>query len=173
MFMVKPNVAQQKKLQKIYKSVSVVYGEVPLQMAFLGNIDAGYLEDFLKGVLRIAKHPHIDPDLFSFLRLHVAFHEAYAYCKAFNTALLQKRGYAQEVLDRVIEDIGAVPLDESHRQLARFALKAIYESRTCTQADFDALYALGWSQKDVFDAIEHAGSIFRNGRILTAYTAKA
>ena len=173
MFMVKPNEAQQEKLQKIYKRVSVVYGEVPPQMAFLGSIDAGYLEDFLKSVLRIAKHPHIDPDLFSFLRLHIAYREAYDYCKAFNTALLEKRGYAQEVLDRLIEDIGAVPLDERHRQLARFAVKAIYESRACTQVDFDTLYTLGWSQRDVFDAVEHAGSIFRNGRILTAYTAKA
>ena len=27
-------------------------------------------------------------------------------------------------------------------------------------------------EKDVFDAVEHAGTIFRNGRILTAYSIK-
>jgi hypothetical protein len=38
--------------------------------------------------------------------------------------------------------------------------------------DFELLYGMGWSQKDVFDAIDRAGTIFRNGRILTAYSTK-
>jgi len=173
MFMTKPNLAQQERLQKIYRKVSVLYGNVPPQMEFLGNIDADYLEDFLKTVMRIARHPHISPDLFSFLRLYVAFRENYAYCKAFNTSLLKNRGYTQEQLDRVIADIKSLPLDEKHRELAGFAIKAIYQSGDCTASDFDTLYAIGWSQKDVFDAVEHAGTIFRNGRILTAYSEKS
>jgi hypothetical protein len=40
------------------------------------------------------------------------------------------------------------------------------------QSDFDALYEMGWTQRDVFDAIEHAATLLRNGRILTAYSSK-
>jgi hypothetical protein len=40
-----------------------------------------------------------------------------------------------------------------------FAVKAIYKSKACTE--------------DVFDAIDHAGTIFRNGQILTAYFIKS
>jgi len=72
----------------------------------------------------------------------------------------------------VVKNIDAIPLDAKYKALAHFALKAIYNSRNCTRSDFDALYAQGWTQKDVFDAIEHAGTIFRNGRILTAYAVK-
>ncbi len=170
--MVKENEEQQERLQRLFKKVKVLYGSVPPQMMFLGNIDVHYLEAFLNSVARIARHPNISPDFFAFLRLYIAFKEGYDYCKMFNTKLLLQRGYDQVVLDRVVADIAAVPFDAKHRALGAFACKAIYESRECGQEDFDALYAMGWSQKDVFDAIEHAGTIFRNGRILTAYAVK-
>jgi len=172
MFMVKENLAQKERLEKIFKKIKVVYGTVPPQMKFLGNIEADYLEDFLVMILRIAKHPHIDPNLFTFLRLYIAFREEYAYCKMFNTQMLQIKGYTQEEQERVIDDLSNVPFDEKHKALAVFAVKAIYESKTCMQSDFDALYEMGWTQRDVFDAIEHAATLLRNGRILTAYSSK-
>lgn len=170
--MVQKNEAQKERLEKIFKKVKLVYGVVPPQMEFLGNIEADYLEDFLKAVIRIVKHPHIEPDLFAFLRLHVAFKEEYPYCKMFNSKMLLAKGYTQEQLDAVVADIGTVPFDDRHQLLALYAIKAIYESKYFTQNDFDALYTIGWTQKDVFDAIEHAGTIFRNGRILTTYAIK-
>ncbi len=172
MFMSQPDHTQHEKLKKLYKKVTIFYGEIPPQIEFLGNIDPDYLEDFLKSVRRIAMHPHIDPDFFSFIRLFVAFKEDYDYCKMFNTKLLLSRGYDQALLHEVVKNIDTIPLDDRHKALAHFALKAIYDSRNCTRSDFDALYAQDWTQKDVFDAIEHAGTIFRNGRILTAYAVK-
>lgn len=172
MFMVQKNEVQKERLEKILRKVKVVYGAVPPQMEFLGNIEADYLEEFLTAAIRIVKHPHINPDLFGFIRLHVAFREDYPYCKMFNTKLLLSKGYKQELLDEVVGSIEAVPFDNKHQALARFAMKAIYESSKCKQSDFDTLYEMGWSQKDVFDAIEHTGTIFRNGRILTTYSAK-
>lgn len=172
MFMVEKNEAQKERLEKIFKKVKLVYGVVPPQMEFLGNIDADYLEDFLKAAIRIVKHPHIEPDLFAFLRLHVAFKEDYPYCKMFNNKMLLAKGYTQEQLDAVVSDIGTVPFDDKNQILALYAIKAIYESKSFTQNDFDTLYAMEWTQKDIFDAIEHAGTIFRNGRILTAYAIK-
>jgi hypothetical protein len=44
---------------------------------------------------------------------------------------------------------------------------------TVTRVDLDRLYAMAWSQKDLFDAISHAGDLLKNGRILTAYTDKS
>ena len=170
--MVQKNEAQKERLDKIFKKVKVVYGVLPPQMEFLGNIDADYLEDFLSVALRIVKHPNIEPNLFGFIRLHIAFKEDYPYCKMFNTQLLLAKGYGQNILDDAVENMTNVPFDSRHQALATHALKAIYESREVTQNDFDTLYKMGWSQKDVFDAIEHAGTIFRNGRILMTYAKK-
>ena len=106
------------------------------------------------------------------MRLHIAFREYYAYCKAFNTKFLLSREYTQQQLDAVIDNISAVPFDERHQALAQHALKVIYESKHCTQSGLDTLYEMGWTQKDVFDGVEHALTLFRNGRILTAYSKK-
>lgn len=172
MFMFKKNEAQADRLENLFKKVKLFYGEVFPQMEFLGNIEADYLEDFIKALLRIAKHPHIDPNWFGFVRLHIAFREDYAYCKAFNTKFLLAKEYSQEQLNSVIENISTIPFDQKHQALAEYAIKVIYESKACSQEDLDALYAMGWTQKDVFDGVEHAGTLFRNGRILTAYSVK-
>ena len=172
MFMVNKNEVQQERIEKLLKRVKVLYGEVPPQMEFLANIEVEYLEDFLKMVMRVVKHPNINPDFFGFLRLHIAFREEYAYCKMFNSKVLLSKGYIQEQLDVVIVEVTALPLDEKHQALANHAVRAIYESKKIVRADFENLYAMGWSQKDVFDAVEHAGTLLKNGRILTTYSEK-
>ncbi len=171
--MVEENRAEQARLEKIYKKVKALYGEVPPQVYFLGAIGADYLEAFVKNVAYIARHPAIKPDLFAFIRLHIAYREGYPFCSIFNRALLKKRGYDDKACEAAIADIEAVPFDAKHRQLARFAIKAMYDSTSCHSADFTRLYEMGWRQRDVFDAVEHAGTILRNGRILTAYMEKS
>ena len=172
MFMVQKNEAQKERLEKLHKIVTKMFGSVPANMEFIGNIDADYLEDFLKMAGRIQRHKNINPNLFAFLRLHVAFKEDYAFCKIMNTKLLLSKGYSQEQLDGVVRDITLVPFNEQHKALVAHALKAFYNSKELTQNDFDALYKMGWTQKDVFDAIQHLGTLFRNGRIMMAYAKK-
>ena len=172
MFMVQKNEAQKERLEKMYKMITLMFGAVPSNMEFIGNIEADYLEDFLKMVQRVQEHKNINPNLFVFLRLHVAFKEDYTFCKILNTKYLLAKGYSQEQLDEVIADVVSVPFDDKHKALAKHALKALYQSREVTQNDFDALYKMGWTQKDVFDAIEHTGTLFRNGRIMMAYMKK-
>jgi len=171
MFYYKENIEQKEKLERLFRKVKVLYGDVPLQMELLGNIDADYLEDFLKMAAKIARHPNIQHELFTFLRLHIAYRENYIYCKTFNTKMLLA-DYSQEIIDNAIDNIESIPLDNSHIELAKLALKIIYNSLTVTSKDFDKLFTLGWSQKDIFDCIEHAGTLFRNGRILNAYMIK-
>jgi len=171
MFYYKENTEQKEKLDRLFRKVKVLYGDVPPQMKFLGNIDANYLEDFLKMVVKITRHPNINHDLFTFLRLYIAYKENYIYCKEFNRKMLLVN-YSQELIDNAIDNIESIPLDNRHIELAKLALKVIYNSLTVTSKDFDKLFTLGWSQKDIFDCIEHAGTLFRNGRILNAYMIK-
>ena len=171
MFYYKENTEEKKKLKSLFRKVKVIYGEVPPQMEFLGNIDANYLEDFLKMVTKIARHPNINHNLFTFLRLNIAYKENYIYCKEFNTKMLLVN-YTQETIDNGIDNIESIPLDNKHIELAKLVLKVIYNPLTVTSKDFDRLFTLGWNQKDIFDCIEHAGTLFRNGRILNAYMIK-
>ena len=170
MFMVKENLVQKEKLEKLYKIVKKLFGFVPPQTKLLGNIEADYLEDYITMVMRIIKQKRINRELFTFLRLHMAFKENYDFCKNYNTDILLKNGYKQKLLNGVIKDIKNVPFDKEHKALAKFALKAIYKPKECKKEDFEKLYNLGWNQKEVFDVVEHIGALLKNGRILEAYS---
>jgi len=172
MFMIQENKAQEEELKKIYKKVKAIYGIVPPQMKLLGNIEASYVEDFLKMALRVGRHEHIDIDVFTFIRLHIAYKESYIYCKQYNTNVLLSRDYTQAQLDAVIKNIENIPFGLKEKELAKYAVKSIYNSSTFNQEDFDKLNTIGWSQKDVFDAIEHAATLLKNGRILNTYLKK-
>ena len=170
--MVKENNIQKEKLNKIYKKVELIYGTVPQQMKLLGSIEASYVEDFLKMALRVGNHENIHIDVFTFIRLHIAYKESYIYCKKYNRQVLLSKDYTQAQLDAVIADIESIPFSIKEQKLAYYAVKSVYESSTFMQEDFDTLYRLGWSQKDVFDTIEHAGTLLKNGRILNTYLNK-
>jgi hypothetical protein len=173
MFIVKENIEQKDRLDKLYRVVKKIFGFIPPQTELLGNIEASYLEDYITMVTRIIKQKNIERNLFTFLRLHIAFREDYDYCKGYNTKVLLSSGYTQELLDNVINDIEAVPFNDAHKALAKFAIKAIYEPKECKKEDYEEIYKMGWSQKEVFDVVEHAGTLLKNGRILSAYWQKS
>jgi len=62
-------------------------------------------------------------------------------------------------------------MDELQQFLENF-IKKIFDSKNFTQIDFDELYKIGWNDKDIYDSIEHAGLMLKNGRILTVYIKK-
>ncbi len=169
MFMVQENTEQKERLDKLYRVVKKLFGFIPPQTEFLGNIEADYLEDYITMVMRVIKQKNIERDMFAFLRLHIAFKEDFEFCKKYNTDVLLKSGYEQKLLDEVIENIESIPFNDAHKSLAKFAIKVMYRSKECSKEDFEELYRMGWSQKEVFDVVEHAGALFKNGRILNAY----
>ncbi len=173
MFYYLPNHHQKDRLERLLRKAKAIYGTVPPQVIFLGNIDCDYLEQFLENAKRIMRHPTIAQELFAFIRLHIAFLEDYRFCKQFNTQLLLAHGYTQAQLDAVFDDITAIPFEDREKALAFFAIKAIYHSIEVKKEDFEKLYELGWSQKDIFDLLSHAGDIFKNGRILNTYEERS
>ena len=173
MFYYLPNHHQKDRLEQLFRKAKAIYGTVPPQVIFLGNIECDYLEQFLENAKRIMRHPTIARELFAFIRLHIAFLEDYRFCKQFNTQLLLSGGYTQTQLDAVIQDITAVPFEEREKALATFAIKTIYHSKEVQKEDFEKLYDLDWSQKDIFDLVSHTGDIFKNGRILNAYEQRS
>jgi hypothetical protein len=78
-----------------------------------------------------------------------------------------------EVIDNAKLDLSKIPFDEKHKLLAIKSIKAIFDSKNFNQNDFNELIKIGWSDKDIFDSIEHTGFMLRNGRILTAYSTKS
>ena len=118
-------------------------------------------------------HKTINPDYFAFLRLFITHQENFKYCIRFNTMLLKNRNYEDKIIDDFINDLSKIPFNNKHKLLAIKSIKAIFDSKNFLQSDFDELYKIGWNDKEIFDSIEHAGFMLKNGRILTAYSTKS
>jgi len=166
------NQKQSAELKEINLKIEKLFGTVPPNFELLGNIDVNILKDFLTYVFKLMNHKTINPDYFGFLRLFIANQESFDYCIGFNTKLLQTKNYDVEVINSSKSDLAQIPFDDKHKLLAVKSIKVIFDSQNFNKSDFNELYHIGWSDKDIFDSIEHAGFMLRNGRILTAYTIK-
>lgn len=173
MFVKIDNQEQSAELKEINLRIEKLFGTVPLNFELLGNIDVNILKDFLTYVFKLMNHKAINPDYFGFLRLFIANQEGFNYCIGFNTKLLQAKNYNLEVINSSKSDLSQIPFDDKHKLLALKSIKAIFDSKNFNQNDFNELYNVGWSNKDIFDSIEHAGFMLRNGRILSAYSIKS
>lgn len=166
------SVQDSKTLNRLLKKIRLIFGEVPPHYELLGNISVNVLNDYLDGILKLIKHKTINPDYFGFLRLHIANKYNFTYCINFNTKLLQLRGYESSIIKDSLVDINSFPFESKLIILAKKTIKAISDSTNFTEADFEKLYSIGWSNKEIFDSIEHAGNMLKNGPILLAYLKK-
>lgn len=146
------------------------FGNIPPHFALLATVNPKRFELFIQEVLYLADHEHIDPDLFAFLRLYIASREGFSYCLAFNTKMLLAKKYSSEALKSIQENFSNLPLNDRHVLLGEKALKAIYNAEEFSVNDVEELQGEGWTEGDIFDAIDHAAFLFKNARVIKAYT---
>lgn len=161
--------SESRKLAIMYEKLRKVFGSIPPHLELLGSIHPDILEETLTYLFKLINHPNINPELFPFIRLHVANKEGYKYCIQFNTNLLKARGYSDEIISSTVANIHNVPFKNSEKSLASKAIKAIYDPTNFGKEDLNELYTLGWNDKDIYDAIDHAGFLLKNGRIISCY----
>jgi len=168
MFLYQPPIS--KEMEKTLEEIKEKFKIVPPHWEFLASINPKRFEMFLKEISYLQNHPSINPDFFAFLRLYVASKEEFSYCKSFNTKLLLAKGYKKEVLKNIKEEISKIPLDERHKLLATKAVKAVYQPNEFTLDDIEILKIELWSDSDIYDAIDHASFLFKNAKIIKAYS---
>jgi len=173
MFIEIPDDSQdQKSLNRLFKKIRKIFGTLPPHYEMLGHINREMLDEIIKYVVRLTRHPTIDPHAFGFLRLLIAHREGFSYCVDFNTRMLLAQGYDNALIRRAMVDVDLFPFDDRTRLLARKSIKAIFDGAHFTDTDFQELYGAGWSSREIMDMVEHAGFMLRNGRILAAYLKK-
>ncbi len=158
-----------KESQPLIDTVKEQFGMMPPHWELLAKMNPLRFEMFMKEIEYLLNHPHIHPDFFAFLRLYVANKEGFAYCKSLNTKLLLAKGYGKQELKSFMEDITKIPMDEKHQALAKTVFLALYKNEAFDVATIDALKAFGWSDGDIYDAIDHGAFLFKFSRILKAY----
>jgi hypothetical protein len=168
MFLYQPKLSSEDK--KLLEDVKSKLGVMPPHFEFLLSLNPKRFQMFIQEITYLAKHPNINPDLFAMLRLHIATKEEFSYCKLFNTKLLLAKGYGKKDIKNIKDDISNIPLDDRHQLLAQKAILAVYSAELFSITDINELKELSWSDSDIYDAIDHACFLFKNAKIIKAYT---
>ncbi len=144
-------------------------GAVPPHWELFTTLNPVRFQMFIEEINYLTAHPHIDRDFFAFLRYAVASDNGFAYCIAFNQNFLLSGGYTQAQLDAVDGDAKYLPLGARHQLLFDAVMTAIYTPELFTSEVTKKLNSEGWSDADIFDAVDHGAFLFRFAKVLKAY----
>jgi uncharacterized peroxidase-related enzyme len=75
------------------------------------------------------------------------------YCYGVHSRTAQAFGLAPHVLEAMLGDLDAAPLDPRMKPLLAYARKLTLEPSRLTRADAEAVFAAGWSERALHDAV--------------------
>lgn len=75
------------------------------------------------------------------------------YCFGGHSEIAVNLGTDRAVFDKLFDDVEAAPVEAKLKPILRFVKKLTIEPRAMTQADADAVFAAGWSERALHDAI--------------------
>lgn len=75
------------------------------------------------------------------------------YCFGGHSQIAVNLGIDRAVFDKLFDDVEAAPVEAKLKPILRFVKKLTIEPRAVTQADADAVFAAGWSERALHDAI--------------------
>lgn len=143
------------KVEAIIAPYKAMLGRAPAGLEMLG-ISPPILEHYASSLQYYMTHPTLSHELLAFIRYIVSCRGDCAHCIDLNEALLVNAGLSLEAVRAAREDASLAPLDERSKALLQLAVEAVDRPEALTAERFAALHALGWSDRDIFDAVWHA-----------------
>jgi alkylhydroperoxidase family enzyme len=142
------------KLQELYASAEQFFGAVPPNVQLYG-VSPDILENQMYSIQYFMKHRTLSAPLLSMIRMLVARACKSEYCDTFNVGVLKRLGFNAEQIDAARMDPAQAPLGDKDKAMLLFVLKATAEPLAVKADDLDKLKALGWAERDIFDAVAH------------------
>ena len=84
---------------------------------------------------------------------YVSALNACAYCQGVHTATAEAFGLEEGMLEALLRDLDDAPVDEKLKPLLRYTQKLTVTPSRMTPADADAVYAAGWDETALHDAV--------------------
>lgn len=75
------------------------------------------------------------------------------YCYGVHSETAKAFGLAEGALEALLADVNSAPIDPKMRPLLAYANKLTVSPARMTQADADAVFAAGWSERALHDAV--------------------
>ncbi len=109
------------------------------------------LIEFHQALLR-ADSP-LMPGQLEMIAAYVSGLNACSYCYGVHSETAKAFGLAEGALEAMISNLDAAPVESKMRPLLAYARKLTLAPAKMTQADADAVFAVGWSERALHDAI--------------------
>lgn len=89
-----------------------------------------------------------------FIAAFVSGHNACQYCYGVHAATAKAYGVDGDLLRAAIDDLDSAPIDPRLKPIFAYVAKLIEPPFRLTQADADAVFAAGWDERALHDAIK-------------------
>ncbi|MEX2239209.1 MAG: peroxidase-related enzyme [Burkholderiales bacterium] len=93
------------------------------------------------------------PAQLELIAAYVSALNACEYCYGVHAETARAFGLAEDVLEALLADPGSAPVEPGMRPLLAYAKKLTVSPARMTQADADAVFAAGWSERALHDAV--------------------
>lgn len=75
------------------------------------------------------------------------------YCHGVHEATAREFGVPADLMAHLLSDVDGAPVSEKHKPILRYVKKLTLTPARITQADADAVFAAGWSDQALHDAV--------------------
>lgn len=141
------------QLAETYRDIEALFGSVPNALQ-ISSADPQMLANQWAFVRAFHHHPHLSQALQTTIRLLVSDANDCAYCVDFNTAMLINHcDQTPEQVAATRQDPNQAPLSAKDKALLLFTLKSLHSPADVNAENVAALHALGWTDRDLLDAV--------------------
>jgi alkylhydroperoxidase family enzyme len=141
-------------LAELYQATEEFFGRVPNNVQLMG-VTPEILANQIDFAAYYAEHPTLSFQFLGMCRALIAHRSGSPYCAHLNEGLLQQRGITSEQWSAIKADPGSAPLSTPEKALLLFVVMATEDPHEVKGHELDELRSLGWTDKDIFDAVAH------------------
>jgi len=156
------------EVKEILDTVKGMMNTIPGPME-LASASPWMIKNVWGSVQYFSQHPNLGFGLLSAIRYLVARETDFAFCTGFNKNFLQLQGMTEEDIEMMAKDPREAPLDDKDRALLAFVAKAIKDQSAVTQEDMDQLHGLGWTDRDILEAMAHGANMIASGILMKTF----
>ncbi|MGD9211187.1 MAG: hypothetical protein PVI90_10445 [Desulfobacteraceae bacterium] len=156
------------KVKEAYDFFKQAIGTIPTPMMLL-SASPDLFEQKLQSLTYYRQHPTLSFALLSSIRYLVSTIYDINFCVKFNEDFLKKQGLTKEDIQAMADNPQSAPLDDKDRAMLAFVVKAVKDSDSVAKADIDQLYVMGWTDRDIIDAMAQAANMIGNGVLLKTF----
>lgn len=143
------------KVAELYGQIQQMMGRIPNAFR-LSSASPDLLAQHWQSLSYYMQHPTLSFPLLAMVRMLVSQHNDCPYCVNMNESMLMRAaGLSHEQLLATRRDPAQAPLPEKDKAMLQLVLKATSTPKQVSKADLDAVRALGWTDRDILDAVSH------------------